>query len=85
MTIHPSLKGVNTLIGERSVLSRVERIEKLAKDGKLDLEESSPYGLPKVRTKFKVAKAKKKKDEDAEAAAAPEGEGEAAAPAGDKG
>ena len=75
MTIHPSLKGVNTLVGERSVLSRVERIQKLAKEGKLDPEADSAYGLPKVRTKFKVAKAKKKKADDAEATeAAAEGE-----------
>jgi small basic protein (TIGR04137 family) len=71
MSIHPSLKGVNTLIGERSVLTRMERIKKLMKDGKFDPEASSPLGLPKVRTKFKVAKSKKKKAEEAEAAAAP--------------
>jgi small basic protein (TIGR04137 family) len=63
MSIHSSLRGVNTLVGQRSVLSRVERIQKLAKDGKFDLEKGSPYGLPKVRTKFKVAGAKKKKAE----------------------
>ena len=61
MSIHSSLRGVNTLAGQRSVLSRFERIQKLAKDGKFDLEKSSPYGLPKVRTKFKIAGAKKKK------------------------
>jgi len=61
MSIHSSLKGVNTLVGERSVLSRVERIEKLAKDGKFDVEDGSVYGLPKVRTKFKVAGGKKAK------------------------
>lgn len=72
MSIHPSLKGVDTLTGERSVLTRFERIQKLAKDGKLDPESDSPLGLPKVRTHFKVAGAKKKKAEG-------EGEGEAAA------
>ena len=61
MSIHPSLRGVNTLVGQRSVLTRVERIQKLAKDGKFDVESDSPYGLPKVRTKFKVVSAKKKK------------------------
>ena len=59
MTIHPSLKGADTLIGDRSVLTRVERIQKLVKEGKLDEESNSAYGLPKVRTKFKVAKSKK--------------------------
>ena len=75
MTIHSSLRGVDTLSGERSVLTRIERIEKLAKDGKFDSEEGSAWGLPKVRTKFKVAGAKKKKAEAAEG----EGEGEGAA------
>lgn len=60
MSIHPSLRGVDTLVGQRSVLSRVERLEKLAKDGKFDEQNDSVYGLPKVRTKFKVAGAKKK-------------------------
>ncbi len=71
MSIHSSLRGVNTLVGDRSVLTRIERINKLLKDGKFDPENGSPYGLPKVRTKFKVAKVRRK----------PEGEGEAAAPA----
>ena len=60
MSIHPSLKGVNTLVGERSVFTRKERLLKLLADGKMS-EDDSPYGLPKVRTKFKI-KAKKKKD-----------------------
>lgn len=76
MSIHSSLKGVDTLRGERSVLTRFERILKLSKEGKLDADEASAYGLPKVRTKFKVAKAKKKSDD--EEATASEGEGEAA-------
>ena len=67
MTIHPSLKGADTLVGDRSVLTRVERILKLVKDGKLDEESNSAYGLPKVRTKFKIAKVKK--DEAVEDAA----------------
>jgi small basic protein (TIGR04137 family) len=53
MSIHPSLRGVNTLVGERSVFTRRERIEKLMLDGKL-ASEGSAYGLPKVRTKFKL-------------------------------
>ena|SRR5688572_5985885 len=79
MTIHSSLRGVNTLTGERSVLTRQERIAKLSKDGKFKAESSAVWGLPKVRTKFKVAGAKK-----AKAAAPAEGaaaEGAAAAPA----
>ncbi len=70
MTIHTSLRGGNSLVGERSVLSRNERIQKLAKDGKLDVERGSAWGLPKVRTKFKVG-IKKAKAAPAEAAAIP--------------
>ena len=74
MTIHSSLRGVDTLTGERSVLTRIERIEKLARDGKFDKEGDSVWGLPKVRTKFKVAGAKKKKAAAAEGEGAAEGE-----------
>jgi small basic protein (TIGR04137 family) len=73
MTIHSSLRGVDTLAGERSVLTRKERILKLAKEGKFDEAKSGVWGLPKVRTHFKVAGAKKVK--------AAEGAAEAAAPA----
>lgn len=66
MSIHPSLRGVNTLTGRRSVFSRVERLQKLMEAGKLG-EEDSPFGLPKVRTQYKV-KAKKKKSKDEEKA-----------------
>ena len=59
MTIHSSLRGANDLKGERSVLTRVERIQKLTKIGKFDEESSSVWGLPKVRTKFKVTTGKK--------------------------
>ncbi len=76
MSIHPSLRGVNTLVGERSVLTRVERIQKLQREGKFS-EEDSVYGLPKVRTKFKIKT--KKVDEDADETAAEETEDEASA------
>ena len=59
MSIHSSLRGVDNLVGQRSVLTRVERIQKLAEAGKFDQEKDSPYGLPKVRTKFKVSGGKK--------------------------
>lgn len=61
MTIHSSLRGINTLVGERSVLTRVERIAKLTKGGTFDPSGDSVYGLPKVRTKFKVTSGKKAK------------------------
>jgi small basic protein (TIGR04137 family) len=66
MSIHSSLRGADTLKGERSVFKRIERVQKLIKDGKL-AEDGSAFGLPKVRTRFKVAK---KKVEPAPAAAA---------------
>ncbi len=59
MSIHRSLRGVDTLIGERSVLTRVERLQQLAKEGKFDPESDSPLGLPKVRTKFRASTGKK--------------------------
>ena len=59
MSIHPSLQGVTTLVGERSVFTRIERLQKLVAEGKLDPETASPHGLPKVRTRFKVKKKKK--------------------------
>jgi small basic protein (TIGR04137 family) len=60
MSIHSSLRGGDTLKGERSVLTRQERIASLKKAGKFEEEKRSVYGLPKVRTKFKIAGAKKK-------------------------
>ena len=75
MSIHPSLRGVDTLRGDRSVFTRIERIQRLAKEGKLDPDEASPFGLQKVRTVFKVKKAKKA----AEPAAGEAAEGEEAA------
>lgn len=53
MSIHPSLRGVNNLTGERSVFTRVERVQQLLREGKLQ-ESGSALGLPKVRTKFKI-------------------------------
>ncbi|MEM7519197.1 MAG: small basic protein [Planctomycetota bacterium] len=71
MSIHTSLRGVDTLRGERSVLTRIERLAVLKKEGRFD-DTGSVYGLPKVRTKFKVAVKKKKKEKDAEEKAAEE-------------
>ena len=65
MSIHSSLRGVNTLVGQRSVLTRTERLERLKKEGRFDPETDSPQGLPKVRTNFRVKK--KKSEEEGEA------------------
>ena len=74
MSIHPSLRGIDTLVGQRSVYTRVERLQKLMRDGKIS-EEDSPFGLPKVRTFVKV-KAKKKAPEEGDGEGAEDGAGE---------
>jgi len=58
-------------VGQRSVYTRIERLQKLMRDGKIS-EEDSPFGLPKVRTFVKV-KAKKKDPEEDGGEAAEEG------------
>ncbi|MBK8181122.1 MAG: hypothetical protein IPK67_20035 [Planctomycetes bacterium] len=77
MSIHSSLRGLSTLVGERSVFTRTERLQILVKKGQLDPKTGSPYRMPKVRTRFKVAGAKKAP----KAAAAPAAGGAAANPA----
>jgi small basic protein (TIGR04137 family) len=81
MSIHSSLRGVSTLTGERSVFTRLERLAVLKKEGKFNEEKSSVYGLPKVRTRFKVAGAKKKAKAAGDAAAKPAEGGAVAATA----
>jgi small basic protein (TIGR04137 family) len=81
MSIHSSLRGSKSLVGERSVLTRGERILSLEKAGKFDASKRSALGLPKVRTKFRIAGAKKAEKPKAEAAAAPAAAAPAAAPA----
>lgn len=73
MSIHPSLRGVDDLVGQRSVYTRIERLQKLMRDGKISAEDS-PFGLPKVRTFTKVKAKKKDPDESEAAEGAPEGE-----------
>lgn len=78
MSIHRSLKSLDTLKRHRSVLSRLERIQILQEKGSLDLEEgSSALGLPKVKH-LKMRIRKEKAAATAEGGAA---EGTAAAPA----
>jgi small basic protein (TIGR04137 family) len=68
MSIHSSLRGVSTLVGERSVFTRQERLAALTKAGKFKEGDRSVFGLPKVRTRFKIAGAKKAEKPKAEAA-----------------
>jgi len=77
MSLDRSLRSAGHLTRHRNVLTRPERIAKLAEKGKFDLDLSDPLGLPKVGNRKVVAAKGPKK----EAAAAP-GAAVAAAPAG---
>jgi small basic protein (TIGR04137 family) len=77
MTIDKTLKVRRGGIGNRSVLTRVERLARL-KEADRWAEGDSPFGLPKVRVrKLQMKKKKKKKEDEDEAVTA--GEGDAAA------
>lgn len=66
MTIDKSLKVKRGAGGSRSVLTRVERLQKLTEKERW-ADGDSPYGLPKVRVrKLQLKKKKKKKEEDAD-------------------
>ena len=81
MSQHPSLRVDSVGIKHRNVLKRLERIKRMTEEAKWK-EDSSVYGLPKLKSiKIKVTK-KGSGDKDKEAA---EGEAPAAgvaAPAG---
>src|SRR5437868_4198381 len=72
MSMDRSLKSANSLIRHRNVLTRTERLEKLAEEEKWD-PSKSVFGLPKVEhRKQAIAKAAKEEAaaEGAEGAAA---------------
>lgn len=58
MSLHKSLRSGDALKRQRSVLKRTERIEILRKEKRFKDGESSVFGLPKVRTVFRVRKTK---------------------------
>ena len=65
MTIDKSLKVKPGGTTNRSVLTRVERLEKLRETERWSEGEDSPFGLPKVRVrKLQMKKKKKKAKED---------------------
>jgi small basic protein (TIGR04137 family) len=76
MTIDKSLRVKRGATQNRSVLTRVERIQRLREADRWK-EGDSPLGLPKVRVRKLTMKKKKKKKEEEGAAA----EGATAAPA----
>ena len=57
MSLHPSLKTKPSGLNQhRNVLTRAERIEKLADEDKFEMDSTSPMGLPKVASrKIKIA------------------------------
>ncbi|MGA2233240.1 MAG: small basic protein [Tepidisphaeraceae bacterium] len=63
MSLDRSLRSANSLIRHRNVLTRAERLDKLAEDEKWD-ESKSVFGLPKVEHR-KQALAKAVKEEGA--------------------
>lgn len=83
MSMDRSLKTASSLSRHRNVLTRAERLGKLADEERWN-EEVSVFGLPKVAHRnIKVGKKTKKKEEAAEgAAAAPAAKG--GKPAGKK-
>jgi small basic protein (TIGR04137 family) len=78
MTIDKSLQIRRGATRNRSVMTRVERLQRLKESDRWK-EGDSPLGLPKVRVRKMTIKKKKKKKEDEEGAVAAEGAG--AAPA----
>lgn len=65
MSLHRSLKTKPAALNQhRNVLTRAERIARLAQARKFDLTDDSPLGLVKVASRQAVAKKKKKKDDE---------------------
>lgn len=85
MTLDKSLKVKRGANRNRSVMTRVERLERLKAADRWQ-EGDSPLGLPKVRVRKMTIKKKKKKKEEEGAAAPAAGAPAAAAasPAGKK-
>ena len=78
MSLHRSLVSKSALKRDRNVLTRSERIAKLADEGKWQ-EGQTVFGLPKVRIHRVKAGGKHKKAETPAAAAAEAAPAEAAA------
>jgi len=80
MSLHKSLVSQSRLKRHRSVLTRAERMAKLADEGKWE-EGDSVFGLPKVKVRRVKAGAKHKKVEKPKAEGEAEGEAGAEAEA----
>ena len=76
MTMDKSLRIRRGLVRNRSVLTRVERIERLKASDRWS-EGDNPFGLAKVRVyKIAIKKKKKPKEDEAEAAGEEKTEGQ---------
>jgi small basic protein (TIGR04137 family) len=65
MSLHRSLKTKPAALNQhRNVLTRAERISRLADEDRLDPEEASPLALVKVANRQVVTKKKKKEKSD---------------------
>ena len=84
MSLDRSLKSANALVRHRNVLTRAERLVKLAEAEKWN-EQKSVYGLPKVAHRKMAAVKGPAKEEAAEGAAPAVGAAAAAPAAGAKG
>lgn len=82
MSLDPSLKSSGGLVKHRNVLTRAQRIERLAERGKFDLARDNPLGLPKVANRKVVVASKSAKKKEEPTAEAPETT-EASAPSSD--
>ena len=82
MTIDKSLRVRRGLIRSRNVLTRAERLQKLAETDRWK-QGDTPFGLPKVRVQRMIIKKKKKKKEEEEETAGEAAEGAEAPSAGE--
>ena len=71
MSIDRSLKSASSLTRHRNVLSRAERVAKLAETGKFDTSSGDPLGLPKVGNRKVSTGGKTKKAAKTEEAVTP--------------
>jgi small basic protein (TIGR04137 family) len=73
MSLDRSLKSHGGLKGERSVMTRSERIAHMIEEGEFDPAKDSPFGLPKLRVQRSKVGTKSKKEETPEEEAPAEG------------
>jgi len=81
MSMDPSLKSASSLVRHRNVLTRGERLDRLAAQNKWDVNAKGVFGLPKVGNRKLIVGGKAPKAEAAEGEAAAPAKGGKAAPA----